>query len=74
MEQPMYWNRPMCSSVYISFHACMAFRCLKIDYPTELAYPRGYSISIPIYPHLVKSQPMDKKFYMHKAIFRNVYN
>jgi len=24
-------------------------RCHEIDYPPELAYPRGYSISIPIY-------------------------
>src|SRR6218665_328842 len=25
-------------------------RCHEIDYPPELTYPRGYSISIPIYP------------------------
>ena len=25
-------------------------RCHEIDYPPELAYTRGYSISIPIYP------------------------
>jgi len=24
--------------------------CHEIDYPPELAYPSGYSISIPIYP------------------------
>src|SRR6218665_4189960 len=31
----------------LNFNRC---RSHEIDYPLELTYPRGYSISIPIYP------------------------
>src|SRR6218665_1727497 len=36
--------------------------CHEIDYPPEPAYPGDTLFLSPSTPHLVKSQPMDKKF------------
>src|SRR6218665_1113639 len=96
----MYWNRPMCSSVYISFLTVRASIRRSVSQNIFSDGTRRYGVpvsqnifsdgtrryGVPVsqnrlshrtslsegilyfYPHLshlVKSQPMDKKLYMH---------
>jgi len=55
--------RPLLSMLWkiLKFSPVYNCRCHEIEYPSELEYPGDTLFLSPSIPHLVKSQPIDKK-------------